>query len=356
MNNDWHSLEKSLLNSDNELILDSFELIPYKIKLTTPLHSATSSLYFREGLLIKLDTNKACCAIGECAPMTSIGTESLLQAQQFLQHKLPTLTGKPLNSAILSDMNSFPACRFALESALLSLLAQQNNTSIALLLNKELDKAHIPAIKVNTMLGALDDNTIARVKQAESEGFHCIKIKLGINPLDLEAQQLKELLRQSSAASSIRLDANKSWTLEQTKWLLDFLQPVAAKIDCLEEPLAHFNKAEYQALQKHTEINLALDESFARNAALHNFPVRRLVIKPMAQGGLTHSLILVRQAQQQNIETIITSSIESGYGLWAISQLCAAVNNQQYHGIATASWLEQSLIKPPEITHGSITL
>ncbi|MCU7800319.1 MAG: hypothetical protein KZQ70_09280 [gamma proteobacterium symbiont of Lucinoma myriamae] len=121
-----------------------------------------------------------------------------------------------------------------------------------------------------------------------------------------------------------------------------------------EEPKI-FNTTAYQHLQSKTSIAIALDESFSSSDSLETFPVQRLILKPMAQGGLLKTLERVRQAQQLNIETIITSSIESGYGLWAISHLCAAVNNQQYHGIATASWLEETLIKPPEIKHGIIT-
>ena len=76
----------------------------------------------------------------------------------------------------------------------------------------------------------------------------------------------------------------------------------------------------------------------------------------MAQGGIINTLHLARQAQQSKIKTVITSSIETAYGLWPIVYLCAAINNQQFHGLATASWLENTLIEPPEIKHGIITL
>lgn len=372
MNKPIKQLNDSLLDLHPDLIIQHCAITPYKIKLKKPLHTASSSLYFREGLLIKLtanvlstntlttnsiSTSSAYSAIGECAPMIEIGTESLLQAQQFLEKKSASITGQHLSAELLSDMDKFPACRFALESALLSLIAQHSHKNIAGLLNSELLNSEVtPKIKVNTMLGALNSDTLVQVKQAETNGFNCIKIKLGLNSIETEAQQLKDLLETILPSTLMRLDANKSWTLEQSEWLLNFLKPYERQIDGIEEPLKVFDNTAYQYLQSNTAIALALDESFSSSDSLNTYPVKRLILKPMAQGGLLNTLERVRQAQQLNIETIVTSSIESGYGLWAISYLCAAINNQQYHGIATASWLEETLIKPPEITHGIITL
>ena len=357
MNNPLKHLNDSLLDSHSELIIQHYEITPYKIKLKRPLHTASSSLTVREGLLIKLTANNTCSAIGECAPMTEIGTESLTQAQQYLEKKLALIIGQPLSKELLLNMDDVPACRFALESALLSLLAQQSKKSIAFLLNSQLFKNECaPEIKVNTMLGALHKDINTQVKQAELNGFKCLKIKLGLNPIETEAEQLEDLFHTMSAATIIRLDANKSWTIKQSEWFVNFLKPYEHQIDSIEEPLKVFDKTAYKNLQDKTTIALALDESFSSTDTLKKFPVQRLILKPTAQGGLVKSLERVRQAQQFNIKTIITSSFESGYGLWAISYLCAAINNQQYHGIATASWLEDPLIKPPEISHGIITL
>ncbi|MCU7940898.1 MAG: o-succinylbenzoate synthase [gamma proteobacterium symbiont of Bathyaustriella thionipta] len=346
-----------MLKQVNDLVIHHYQIIPYKIQLKRPLHSTSFSLYFREGFLIELTAENGDRAIGECAPMIDIGTESLPQALECLKQKLPFVINHHSGTELLSDMNAFPACRFALECAFLSLIAQYSNKNIACLLNRKLLKIEdTPKFKVNSMLGALNSETLAQIKQSEMNGFTCIKIKLGLNPIKIEAEQLKEILQTILPATLIRLDANKSWTVKESEWFLNMLEPYKNQIDSIEEPLKIFDTTAYQHLQSKTTIALALDESFSSTDSLETFPVQRLILKPMAQGGLLKTLERVRQAQQLNIETIITSSIESGYGLWAISHLCAAVDNQQYHGIATASWLEDTLIKPPEIKHGIITL
>lgn len=357
------------LNSTHEhhFIVEHYQLIPYKVKLKTPWHTASAKLLFRQGLLIKLIINESLFAIGECAPMVEIGTETLQQAQQFLANKLPALLGKKFSLNSLSDMDSFPACRFALETALLSLVAQHTKKNIACLLNPKNSCAEKTPIKVNAMLGHLNNDLSSHARRAESQGFKCLKIKVGLDTIETEAKALAHLFQQLSSTILFRLDANKNWTVNETEWLLNFLKPYESRIDSIEEPLNNFDQAAYQYLQSNTKINLALDESFSsyspesgnspeQNNSFEQYPVKQLVLKPMAQGGIIHTLHLARQAQQSKIKTVITSSIETAHGLWPIAYLCAAINNQQFHGLATASWLENTLIKPPEIKHGIITL
>lgn len=368
-NNSLITAIADIFESTEPLIIKNYQLIPYNVKFQSPWKTASSTFFFRQGLLLKLLINDSFFSIGECAPMVEIGTESLAQAQYFLDKQLPVIIGKPISLNMLtSDMDQFPACRFALETALLSLLAQQKKKNIAHLLSaNKINPEYSHKIKINAMIGELNSNTITKAKQAEKRGFKCLKIKVGRNTIDHEARMLEHLFHQLSASTLIRLDANKSWTLKESQWFLNFLQAYKHQIDSIEEPLKKFARNIYQELQNSTKINLALDESFSINShellnntnqssSFKQYPVKQLVLKPMAQGGVISTLHLARQAQRANINTVITSSIETAHGLWPISYLCAAINNNQFHGLATASWLEDTLIEPPEIINGSITL
>jgi len=354
------NLKKHLQNSTQlKADLKNFELIPYNVKLKSTWHTASTKFIYRQGILVKLIMNDSSFSIGECAPMEEIGTESLAQAQNFLAQKLASMLNKKIEAIVLDDAHSYPASRFALESAILSLLVQKNKEPLAHYLNPGFSNI----IKVNAMLGHLSDDIVKNAQQAESIGFHCLKIKMGMKPIETEVDNIKALLKTLSTSTRLRLDANKSWTVKQTQWLLDNLEPYKNQIDCIEEPLKDFNQRHYQELQQQTVIPLALDESFipsdflsSSEQHLTQYPVKKLVLKPMAQGGILNTLTLARLAEQAKIKTIITSSIETGHGLWPITHLCAAINNNEYHGLSTASWLEDTLIKPPEIHHGIIRL
>ena len=343
-----------LLPTSVPMVVTETQLLPYSIPFRQNWVTSSFRLSHRKGFLIKLVINEHETVFGECAPMTEIGTESFSEAQTFLQIHLKSIQGKKLDENCLNQADAFPSCRFALETASLSLLDQFNKQPFYERLNPDYSRI----IKTNIMLGALDDSILERTKEAEQEGFSCLKIKVGINNINEELNWLHKLIKSIQPKTRIRLDANKSWTMDQTEYLLEQLKKLKLEsfIDCIEEPLQQFDQKAYSYLQRNTCIPLALDESFLTNSSLHDYPVKRLVLKPMALGGVLKTWKLAQQAKKYKITTVITSSIESGYGLWPITYLCTALDNDQFHGLATANWLSDPLIQPPEIQHGCIHL
>lgn len=344
----------TILNSNDRLA--RYQLIPYKIKLTTPWQTATDTLVYREGILLKLRTTTGLEGTGECAPLPAIGTETLPAANQHLNNILPNLPGQTVSQVFDSLNTDFPAANFAIETALLDLQAKQQNTSVAQLINTNA----AAEIKVNTMLGYLDNNILCKAKQAEIQGFRVLKIKMGVNAINEELSTLERLIDQLGPHTLLRLDANQAWDTEQSMRILAVLNRYAEKIDSLEEPLKCYNYEQYRDLQTLTSIPLALDESFSlqsnHSPEITHLPLKRLIIKPVAIGSLLKSYRIAKIARKYKIDVIITSSIETGYGLWANTCLAAAINNHQTHGLATGHWLEDTLIPATIINNGKINI
>ena len=350
-------LLQSLLDScQTALQITDWQLQPYKIKLTQPWHSATHNFQYRHGLIVNLKTRQGLTACGDCAPLTEMGTESLSQAQHQLGQTLRKLGDKTIDATILNDLSHYPASRFALETAILSLVCQIKQQSLSQLLRPNAPHT----IAVNAMLGDINQQTKKRIQSFENKGFSCLKFKLGRQSPQHEARQLQQLFDWLTPETRIRLDFNKSLTLTQSQWFLHFIgQALAtqtARIDSIEEPLKHYNNQYYQLLQQQTTIPLALDESLQEYEWKQDFPVRRMILKPTRLGGILKSWQIAQTAQQLGIEVVITSMIESAYGLWPICHLAAALDNHLAHGLATANWLEQTLTRTPEITHGYLAL
>ena len=76
MNHQPFNIETQLFETLKAISLKDYRLIPYKIKLNMPWQTSSSNLSYRQGLLVKLIINDSLSVIGECAPMTEIGTES----------------------------------------------------------------------------------------------------------------------------------------------------------------------------------------------------------------------------------------------------------------------------------------
>ena len=133
-------------------------------------------------------------------------------------------------------------------------------------------------------------------------------------------------------------------------------------MESVEEPLRKPTSNQLKELQAEVNFDLALDESvtpFIANNRLDNFPVGRIIIKPAVQGGILPSLALAREASQAGLRAIITSTLESASGIWAVAQLAAAVdhiNSPVAHGLATSHWFSENLGEPPVITRGILNL
>jgi len=85
-------------------------------------------------------------------------------------------------------------------------------------------------------------------------------------------------------------------------------------------------------------------------------PVRRVVLKPMVQGGLVPALALARRAREAGVECVVTTTVDSAVGVTAALHLAAAVANDLAHGLATSAWLESDVGNPPQPTGGVLRL
>lgn len=337
------------------MIITDAKLKPYSLSLKSEWLTSCGQLSQRLGYILKLTTDNQYTGQGDCIPLH--GTESLAQAHEHLTSLQPQLTNRSVKQLLNIDWatNQNPASCFALETALLDLQSKQLNLNIAQLLNP--DAAH--EVKVNMMIGHLDQTIFERAISAEQQGYRILKIKVGVYPATKELELISQLLSRLQSQTRLRLDANQAWTADQARSFVDGLARFADRIDSLEEPLQTSNIETLQQLQQTTAIELALDESlpmFLRQGTLDQLPVKRIIIKPARLGGLRNSFALAQQAEKLGITSIVTSSLESNIGLNASIQLAAAINNQQTHGLATASWFENNIGHSPNISSGRIIL
>ena len=328
-------------------------LHPYRLALRRPWRTARGLLHERAGWLIRAQSDGA-VGFGDCAPLPEAGTETAGAAMQRLQHWCEHagegIAG--LLAALDAEPGAAPAADCALETALLDLSARRQGLPLRRLLEtKALDR---PA--VNAMLGAAATLENARVQAALAAGFRVLKLKLGTGPLDQELRRIRAAARLLPAGVTLRLDANGAWDAATAASCIARL--AGLPIDSLEEPLAVPDDDALGRLQAAAPFSLALDESLTGRVDLDpsRVPVRRLVLKPAAVGGLRRTLHLAARAQAAGREVVVTSLVESAAGLWATAQLAAATGSDLAHGLATADWLRADLGAPPVIAQGRIEL
>ncbi len=339
---------------DRPLILRA-SAIPYRLPLGSVWRSRIETLDERRGFLVELETGEGSRGYGDCAPLPFIGTETLPQAEARLQellHNLMRLSPAEALTQLPSDPKH-PAARCGVETALLDLLARREGKPLHRWLNPQSN----PEILVNASLGGLDEKTAIRARTALQDGFRVLKLKVGISDLASELQLLERLSGELPADTQLRLDANRAWEPEEARRFLRGIEGLP--VESLEEPLRQSRLEELAELQTECGCALALDESLAEldiEQLLQQPPVRRLILKPTARGGLLPAMELAKRAAAAGIEGVVTTSLDSAAGVWAAAQLAAACANPLAHGLATAEWLAQDVGRPPHVENGVIRL
>jgi L-alanine-DL-glutamate epimerase-like enolase superfamily enzyme len=224
-----------------------------------------------------------------------------------------------------------PSARFALECALVDLLARRDGVSAARWLA---DGRTLQRVPVSVLLPDDDRNAVAAAGAASERGHTILKLKIG-RP-DRTPEQEDALLCAVRAAADgasagtrvrprLRLDANGALTPADVQARLEAL--LRYGVELVEEPVAGTALLSLPLLP----IPWAADESLADREladALLAMPRGRrpaaLVLKP-AQLGLARCLALADDAAARGMGLIVTHSFDGDLGHAAACALAAAL-------------------------------
>ena len=89
------------------------QIFPYKRNFKQPLKTSHGIWRIREGIILKLTNKTGEIGLGEIAPLSWFGSETLSEALDFC-HQLPK---KITTETIFSIPDNLPSCKFGFESA-----------------------------------------------------------------------------------------------------------------------------------------------------------------------------------------------------------------------------------------------
>ncbi|VAX07455.1 O-succinylbenzoate synthase [hydrothermal vent metagenome] len=333
---------------------------PYCLPLRQPWQTAKAEFSQRRGWLIQLHDEAGHVGLGDCAPLPEAGTESWQQAETQLAERLP-LFRRAEPELLLAELDACqptPAARCGLEMALVDLLAQQKNISVAKWLNADARDS----VAVNQNAGTL--TKILSSGQHYQSGI--VKLKVGLEAVAEELAQLRTLV-QRYPDLRFRLDANQAWNPAEAEQFIRACAALpSASIESIEEPLmdpgVNSSLDSLADLQTLAAFPLALDESLVSletSRWLSSLSLRRVVLKPMREGGILRVKELAEAAQSAAIECVLTTTVDSAVGVMASLHLAAALTcgeTDLVHGLATSDWLAEDLGPVLPVSYGRIYL
>lgn len=304
----------------------------------------------RRGLLIRFQDENTHTGWGEIAPFPGLHKEDLPAAETQLLRLQKILPGQnfppnlpELNGAFdnwLGEYQLFPSVRFGIEMAALNLLADAAGKPLCALLSPNYRKT----ISLNGLLSGPPEEIHTQLQSLFNEGYKAVKLKVGRQPVEEDIALVREVRKILSANVSLRLDANRAWSLDTA---ITFGKAVAnCTIEYIEEPLA--DNSLLQQFYAETGLSLALDETLTETEP-HALRIPRgvvaFILKPAVLGGFEKTMQFARIAQKFNLNSVISSVFQSGLGLTADACLSACLNKENVPaGLDTYRWLKEDLL------------
>lgn len=323
----------------------SFKIYRYGLPLKFPvLIRGRSQICLREGIIIFLMLDNQWQGFGEVAPLEGLEGREIEEYVNNLRQFAQGLTLRELPDeldGLFRQVDAYPLiseARFGLEAALYNAIAHKLQKPLSYFWGK----SPSAAIMVNGLLQE-EEPLEQAVNDLLRKDFQSIKVKAG-GVVKKDVARLKAVLELVNNRARIHLDVNQRWNYADALYFAGAIDP--SQIEYIEEPFKDLKKA--AEFFSSTGIAVALDESLLReNAGRMREGIKAWVLKPTLLGGIRKALAMAEEAKKNGIEIVVSSSFESGIGLFSLIHLTAAIGGNCRAGIDTLKYLEKDLLKEP---------
>ena len=285
--------------------------------------------------------------LGECAPLPDLSCDASDDYEEQLRAFCDEVerTGEIDYEA----MRPYPSMLFGLETALLSLHRGKRLFDTPFARGEK-------GIPMNGLVWmGTHDEMMRRMEEKLSQGFHCIKLKIGAIDFDEELDLLRRIRQRFSFNEvEIRVDANGGFSTFNRLVSLSQLD-----LHSIEQPIKAGQWGDMAELCRESPLPIALDEELI---GVNDAPTKAhlldvikpayIVLKPSLHGGMRGCEEWIALARERGIGSWITSALESNVGLNAIAQFCSHVYGDAItmpQGLGTGQLFTDNITMPLEV-------
>ena len=292
--------------------------------------------------------------IGECGILRGLSIDDRPDYEEKLQwvcHNIH-LGKQKLYDALIE----FPSIQFGVEMAFLSL---ESENPLVLFPSKFTEGKH--SIPINGLVWMGEPSYMKeQIEQKITEGFNCIKLKIGAIDFDKELELLQFIRDYFDAKTiEIRVDANGGFLPVEALSKLNQLHKF--DLHSIEQPIKQHQTAEMEKLCQETPFPIALDEELIgvfsledKEQLLKQIKPHYIILKPSLVGGFQGTLEWISIAEKHHIGWWITSALESNIGLNAIAQFTFTLQSTLPQGLGTGGLYTNNFDSPLEVREGQL--
>ncbi len=290
---------------------------------------------------------------GEASPLWDLSIDGKVDIDKKLQ-ELPEQISESdlldlLESWVPGKPGALPSLRFAFHCAFLDYKTGGTGIWVDSAFTQKQSGIPINGLVWMNSIETMEEEAYSKI----SQGFRCIKFKVGALDFDEECKLLERIRAKHSAFQlEIRLDANGAFAedtaVEQLKELYRF------GIHSIEQPI----KAGLESMEKvcrESAIDVALDEELIGidpkngTSLLTRLKPRYIILKPTLLGGLDLCDQWINSAKRADCGWWSTSALEGNVGLFAIAQWVSQKPNIPYQGLGTGSLFVENFPAKTEV-------
>ncbi|MEW7293035.1 o-succinylbenzoate synthase [Aquimarina sp. 2304DJ70-9] len=292
--------------------------------------------------------------VGECGILRTLSIDDRPDYEEKLKWACDNITLGV--EKLWEELIEFPSIQFGVEMAFKSLYS----TSPFLLFPSAFteNRASIP---INGLIWMGDKNYMReQITDKLTQGFNCIKMKIGAIDFDVELELLSYIRSQfSSEVIELRVDANGAFKPDEASVKLQELSKY--DLHSIEQPIKQGQLMYMAELCKTSPLPIALDEELIgvfdvteKEKLLQTIQPQYIILKPSLIGGFKGTKEWIDIAQSLNIGWWVTSALESNIGLNAIAQFTYTLQSEMPQGLGTGGLYSNNIASPLIVANGTL--
>jgi o-succinylbenzoate synthase len=318
-----------------------FSLDRAVLRFAQPLLTAHGTFEERELIELRLTDGGGLVGRGEAAPLEpydGVSIERTLAAFEAYRAVIEAPAGAGAGAggaggaggggALLDrcrDVDELPQALAAVDMALWDMAGKRAGRPVCELLSD----SPAEAIAVNASIAADAPELAARsAAAAVAAGYSCVKLKVGTAG---DAERVAAVRRAIGAQTTLRLDANGAWSLEQAERMLTAL--ARHGLELVEEPV--HGLADTRALRERVAVRIAIDETAAIPGALTARIADAVCLKISRCGGIGGLLAAAALVRASGADVYVSSTYDGPLGIAAALHAAAALAPLPACGLAT---------------------
>jgi len=331
---------------------------PYQLQFKRPAGTSRGVLKTKQTYFVIIEHNGK-RGIGECGLFKGLSCDDRPNYERVLENTCQRVMDLTLNEDNLhEELRDWPSIRFGFEMAFKDL----HSNGVIQYFDTAFYRGE-EGIETNGLIWmGSQDFMRTQLEKKVSQGFRCIKFKIGALDWDKEHTMLSDVRKlYPSNVMEIRVDANGAFTAENVRSRLKEL--AALEIHSIEQPVKPSEIELLSELCAEKILPIALDESliginttWEKRSLLEKIKPQYIILKPTLIGGWRASDEWIEMANSLEIGWWATSALESNIGLSAIAQWTSTKDITMPQGLGTGGLFINNIEGPVTLKDTQLVL